>query len=216
MTDTKLTANEQYQQKLEQDYRDIHATDGLYGRGRQRSCDPFDEIVQQMEFVDRDAPIGTLGEAMPHLSVNSVGYVYHDRDPLWQPSRQQQARIQAALDSLAGQPLTASGTHRGHPRFYELLKEMERIHDSKNSDYADSASDPLRNFRACEAAGISAFDGCLTRLSDKYMRVMNLARKEREGRKVGVLSEAVTDTLLDMANYALIAIILYTEGGDAQ
>lgn len=172
----------------------------------------WDEVTKGLTYVDRDAPIGTLGEAMPHLSVNSVGYVYHDRDPLWQPSRQQRARIQAALDSLAGQPLTASDPHRGHPRFYELLKEMERIHDSKNNDYADSASDPLRNFRACEDAGISAFDGCLTRLSDKYMRVMNLARKEREGREQGVKGEAITDTLLDMANYALIAIILYEEG----
>ena len=117
----------------------------------------------------------------------------------------------AAALLLDGEPGT-DAPHRGHPRFYELLRAMEQIHDSKNSDYADSTSDPLRNFRACEAAGISAFDGCLTRLSDKYMRVMNLAKKEREGRKVGVLSEAIEDTLLDMANYALIAIILYEEG----
>ena len=131
----------------------ITADEDLYGKGRQRSCDPFDEVVQEMAQT--------------------------------------------------------SAPHRGHKRFYELLRAMEQIHDSKNSDYADSASDPLRNFRACEDAGISAFDGCLTRLSDKYMRVMNLAKKEREGRKVGVLSEAVTDTLLDMSNYALIAIVLY-------
>jgi hypothetical protein len=126
------------------------------------------QLYPLMEFVDREAPIGTLGDA--------------------------------------------SAPHRGHKRFYELLREMERIHDAKNSDYADSASDPLRNFRACEDAGISAFDGCLTRLSDKYMRVMNLAKKGREGRKVGVLSEAIEDTLLDLSCYALIAIILYEEG----
>jgi hypothetical protein len=105
---------------------------------------------------------------------------------------------------------------QGHPRFYELLDEMRKTHDSKNSDYADSSVDPLRNFRACEDAGIPAFEGCITRLSDKYMRVMNLARKEREGREVGVKSEAITDTLLDLANYALIALILYEEAHDGE
>lgn len=126
--------------------------------------------------------------------------------------RLEQNRSCDPFDEVVQEMAQQDAPHRGSPRFYELLREMERIHDAKNSDYADSASDPLRNFRACEAAGISAFDGCLTRLSDKYMRVMNLAKKEREGRERGVKNEAITDTLLDMANYALIALILYEEG----
>lgn len=117
---------------------------------------------------------------------------------------------QARWDEVT-QGLRQDKPYHGSPRFYELINEMARIHDAKNRDYADSATDPLRNFRACEAAGISAFDGCLTRLSDKYMRVMNLARQEREGRERGVKSEAITDTLNDLACYALICIILYEE-----
>jgi hypothetical protein len=98
-----------------------------------------------------------------------------------------------------------------HPRYAALHARMAEISAAKNSDYADSVSDPLRNFRACERAGIPAFDGCLTRLSDKFERVMNLRRKERESRTVGVKDESITDTLLDLANYALIAIVLHEE-----
>jgi hypothetical protein len=98
-----------------------------------------------------------------------------------------------------------------HPRYAQLHARMAEISAAKNSDYADSEADPLRNFRACERAGIPAFDGCLTRLSDKFERVMNLRRKERESRTVGVKDESITDTLLDLANYALIAIVLHEE-----
>ncbi len=98
-----------------------------------------------------------------------------------------------------------------HPRYEELHNRMREICEQKNQDYADSTTDPLRNFRACERAGIPAFDGCLTRLLDKVERVTNLRLKERESREVGVRDESITDTLLDLANYALIAIILHEE-----
>ena len=201
----------------------ITADEDLYGKGRQyRSGESFyvrttgNEEAGVVEFVEYDEcemakPF--TPSPMPKLTVTSDGFLCHATDPLWVPSREELARVQAALDFLAGQTPDdeARAPQRGHPRFYELLRAMERIHDAKNSDYADSASDPLRNFRACEAAGISAFDGCLARISDKYMRVMNLAKKEREGREQGVKSEAITDTLLDLANYSLIALILYEE-----
>lgn len=96
-------------------------------------------------------------------------------------------------------------------RFLALLDEMRRVHEAKNSDYADSEHDPWRNFRECERFGVAAFDGCLTRTSDKWQRICNLRLKEREGREVGVKSEAIEDTLLDLANYALIALILHQE-----
>lgn len=96
-------------------------------------------------------------------------------------------------------------------RFPELIEEMVATYRRKNSDYSDSENDPFRNFRFIELAGTPAFDGVLARLSDKFIRIMNLRKKEKEGREVAVKSEAITDTLLDLANYAIIALVLYEE-----
>lgn len=106
--------------------------------------------------------------------------------------------------------LSVLDTFAGHTRFYELVTEMAILHAQKNQDYA-AAGDPFSNFRQCEAAGIPAFDGCLTRLSDKYSRVMNLRKKEKNSQVRAVQDETITDTLKDMAVYALIAIALHEE-----
>ena len=91
-------------------------------------------------------------------------------------------------------------------RFYELLEEMKRTHDAKRHDYA-STEDVFANFRTCEMAGIPAWKGVCVRISDKFSRIMGFARKER----LEVKDESIKDTLVDMANYALIALILYEE-----
>lgn len=97
---------------------------------------------------------------------------------------------------------------QGHPRFYELIDELAAMHAAKNAGYAGSDNpDPLANFRKCEKFGISAFQGCLVRLSDKFARVTNLAKKPTD-EQVG---ESITDTLKDLASYALLAICLYEE-----
>ena len=91
-------------------------------------------------------------------------------------------------------------------RFYELLEEMKRTHDAKRHDYA-STEDVFANFRHCEIAGIPAWKGVAVRISDKFSRIMGFAKKE----KLEVKDESIKDTLIDMANYALIALILYEE-----
>ena len=91
-------------------------------------------------------------------------------------------------------------------RFYELLDTMKAIHDAKRHDYAND-DDVFANFRTCEAAGIPAWKGCCVRLGDKFSRIMGFAKKE----KLKVKDESIKDTLIDMANYALIALILYEE-----
>ena len=52
-----------------------------------------------------------------------------------------------------------------------------------------------------------AWKGCCVRIGDKFSRIMGFAKKE----KLKVKDESIKDTLVDMANYALIALILYEE-----
>ena len=91
-------------------------------------------------------------------------------------------------------------------RFYELLDTMKNTHDAKRHDYANP-DDVFANFRTCEQAGIPAWKGCCVRIGDKFSRIMGFAKKE----KLKVKDESIKDTLIDMANYALIALILYEE-----
>ena len=91
-------------------------------------------------------------------------------------------------------------------RFYELLNQMKDTHDAKRHDYANP-DDVFANFRTCEMAGIPAWKGCCVRIGDKFSRIMGFAKKE----KLEVKDESIKDTLIDMANYALIALILYEE-----
>lgn len=96
-------------------------------------------------------------------------------------------------------------------KFLKLLGEMEDIHRRKNAGYAGEESmDPWSNFRMAKMIDISPFEGCLVRMGDKYSRICNLA-KDPDNEQVG---ESIHDTLIDLANYALIAICLYEESSD--
>lgn len=100
------------------------------------------------------------------------------------------------------------GRNPGSPRFMELLKSMKDTHIAKNAGYAGADNpDFFANFRDCEGIGISAFMGALVRMGDKWSRIKSLAR-DPSNERVG---EAITDTLIDLANYALIAICLYEQ-----
>jgi len=103
------------------------------------------------------------------------------------------------------QPKTKRIALPGHPRFYELVEEMARIHQMKNQDYG--GGDPLGNFREAEKIGIEPWRGALVRLLDKYSRVTSLVN----GRQVK--DENIKDTLLDLANYAVLTIVLMEEKG---
>lgn len=89
-------------------------------------------------------------------------------------------------------------------QFYALLDKMKEIHDAKRHDYA-STEDRFSNLMLSELMGIPAWKGCLVRISDKFSRLTEFAKKEQ----LRVKDESIEDTFLDMANYALIGIILY-------
>lgn len=93
-------------------------------------------------------------------------------------------------------------------RYIELLDQMKDLHVKKNAGYAGQNNpDPWANFRMAEAFGVTAFQGCLVRMSDKYIRITNLV-KDNSNEQVG---ENIKDTLMDLSAYALIALCLLEE-----
>ena len=88
---------------------------------------------------------------------------------------------------------------KGIPGFKKTLDDMYSIMLAKNSDYAgfDGAFD---NFNRVEQIGlVTAEKGLLVRIMDKVGRAVILLDNEAK-----VNDEAIEDTLLDMANYAVI------------
>jgi len=84
---------------------------------------------------------------------------------------------------------------------------MKDLHFKKNAGYSGDSQDRWANFRMAENFGISAFLGCLVRMSDKFIRIQNLVNNPKN-EQVG---ESIKDTLMDLASYALIAYCLLTE-----
>jgi hypothetical protein len=94
----------------------------------------------------------------------------------------------------------------GHPEFYKLLEQMAALHSRKNHDYAGT-KDPLRNLKASERMGIAPAIGVLVRLQDKMSRLESFAQQG----ELLVKDESVEDTLMDLAVYSLLSIILRRE-----
>jgi hypothetical protein len=65
----------------------------------------------------------------------------------------------------------------------------------------------MGNLRKCEDAGIDAWRGCLVRIGDKMSRLENFL-KEKE---YLVISEKAEDTVIDLANYAILMSCLIEE-----
>lgn len=83
----------------------------------------------------------------------------------------------------------------------EYTERMVATAEKKNADYAGASVKPFANFSHVEDLGIATTEqGFLTRMTDKLCRITTFAKK-------GVLQvsdESVEDTLLDLANYALL------------
>jgi hypothetical protein len=87
--------------------------------------------------------------------------------------------------------------------FRKIIEQMYQTHLDKNADYS-----PM-NILA------TGFVGVVTRIWDKVARLMNLTgfdiRKGTLNAFKEPKNESVEDTLLDLANYAVIALILKRE-----
>jgi hypothetical protein len=113
----------------------------------------------------------------------------------------------AARDEFA--ELESSNERPGSLPFLELLEEVRQLHLSKSQDYG-SESDPLANIRqGAEFVGIEPWRGCMVRVADKVQRLKTYCRTGR------LVHEGVRDTLLDLAAYSLLAIVLFDEGKNA-
>lgn len=91
--------------------------------------------------------------------------------------------------------------------YLDKLTEMADLHKRKSVGYVGDNVDNWANFRMCEAFGIKATDGVITRMSDKWSRIQSLWQKP-ENDQVG---ESIKDTLMDLAAYSLILICLLEE-----
>lgn len=79
-------------------------------------------------------------------------------------------------------------------RHEELCKTIHETYCQKNTAYGDSFGKSFSDWGLASAA---------VRLSDKYNRFVNLAKNPR----VDTGDEAITDTLLDLANYCLMTVM---------
>lgn len=78
----------------------------------------------------------------------------------------------------------------------EICNELNEIFEKKQHDYGDSFGQTFDKLGIISA---------VTRISDKYNRLVSLCTKPEEERKVK--DESITDTLLDMANYCIMTVI---------
>ena len=76
-----------------------------------------------------------------------------------------------------------------------ILSNLEDTYKKKNSDYGNSVGDTYEKF------GDISF---LTRITDKYNRILSLVDKGQCGE---VKDEALEDTILDLANYCLLWLV---------
>ena len=78
-------------------------------------------------------------------------------------------------------------------QFMSITQNMAKTYAAKNHDYGNSFEQSLNKF------GLVA---SVVRLGDKMNRIESLSKKEAQ-----VKDESIKDTLLDMANYAIMTIM---------
>lgn len=76
--------------------------------------------------------------------------------------------------------------------FTKLTKEMAQTYESKNADYGNSFDKSLNEF------GLVA---SLVRMTDKLNRAKQLSQQEAR------VDESMRDTLMDLANYAVMTVL---------
>lgn len=79
-------------------------------------------------------------------------------------------------------------------KFKDITEEMNALYERKNHDYGNSFSETFRKLGIISAA---------TRMLDKMNRIVSLVTKDQQK----VNDESLRDTLIDIANYAVMTIM---------
>lgn len=105
---------------------------------------------------------------------------------------------------MTAPPTSARPTHPRSEAFFAALQEIADIHVAKGADYG-APEDPFANITVSEKWGIPAWQGAIMRGTDKVVRLQAYVRN-------GTLAnEGAEDALLDLAAYAIIALVLFRE-----
>lgn len=97
--------------------------------------------------------------------------------------------VEQGLMNLGSRPVISNSVQS----FMDITTDMTKTYAAKNHDYGNSFE------QSCNKFGIIA---SVVRLGDKMNRIESLAIKKAE-----VKDESIKDTLLDMANYAIMTVM---------
>lgn len=86
--------------------------------------------------------------------------------------------------------------------FLKVLDEIRELHLKKSADYGTNEN-PFANVEASLDFGVSGTVGTLIRANDKMRRLQAWSRGST------LYNEGVEDSLLDLATYAVIALVLF-------
>ena len=106
---------------------------------------------------------------------------------------------------VKGHGILAENLRPGSDDFIDVLDELRSLHLRKTKDYGCD-EDALSNIRnSADVINVPAYAGCVLRMSDKMHRLRSFFRRGE------VEFDGVEDTLLDLAAYSIIALVLYRE-----
>ena len=80
-----------------------------------------------------------------------------------------------------------------HEKHLKICERLNEIYVNKNHDYGDSFGETFRKLGIISA---------VTRITDKTNRLQSLCIKRQK-----INDESIRDTLMDLANYAIMTII---------
>lgn len=107
-------------------------------------------------------------------------------------SQEMKHRLQAVEDGLlhlGSRPKLSDSVEQ----FMDITTNMAKTYAAKNHDYGNSFEQSLDKFGLLAA---------VVRMGDKMNRIESLSKKEAE-----VKDESIKDTLLDLANYAIMTVM---------
>lgn len=120
--------------------------------------------------------------------INTIRQV-RDESTLSPGAHKRLESVEYSLKQLGSRPLLSANTQQ----FKDITQGMLKTYVRKDHDYGDSFNKSLDEF------GLIA---SVIRIGDKMNRIKSLAQKEAK-----VKDESIRDTLLDVANYAIMTII---------